>query len=246
MNFLYLIGIVALIVVFYFIAKLIVNYVPRKFFSLISIVLVLISAFLGYKIVDSVMGDIKFNKEKVIRYQNAINGLKLIRDAEVAYKQGTGDYTPDYNKLINFIETGKIPIITVSERVRQVMDRGVMRDQEYKVTDTVGYKALIEDFKDKDFKNMMYVPGTKVKYDLKTGYVEKGTTNKYKAPVFEAKISKSAVLEGMRNDMIKNELQISGIDEINGADIIVGTLEDVKETGNWPPQYDSRKDTDGE
>jgi hypothetical protein len=208
--------------------------------------LVLISAFLGYKIVDSVMGDIKFNQEKVVKYQNAINGLKLIRDAEVAYKQGTGDYTSDYTKLINFIETGKIPIITVSERVRQVMDRGVMRDQEYKVTDTVGHRAVIEDFKGKDFKNMMYVPLTKIKYDLKTGYVEKGTTNKYKAPVFEAKISKLAVLEGLRNDMIKNELQISGIDEINGADITVGTLEDVKETGNWPPQYDSRKDTDGE
>lgn len=245
MSLLFLLLIVVLIVVFYFLAKLIVNNVPRKFFPIISIVLLAISVYLGYKIVDSIVGDIKFNKEKVVRFQNAIDGLKLIRDAELAYKNVKGDYTNDYSKLISFIENEKFPITTVREESKTVIDRGVPRVVEYKVTDTVGYRNVIEDFKDRDFKNMMYVPGTDIKYELKTGYVEKGV-NKYKAPVFEAKIAKKAVLEGLREDLIKRELAIIGVDEINGEQIIVGTLEDVKETGNWPPSYDTRKNTNPE
>ena len=126
---------------------------------------------------------------------------------------------------------------------KRVNDRGVMRDVEYKVVDTVGYKAIIDDFRDRDYKNMMYVPDTEIKYDLKTGYIEKGV-NKYKAPVFEAKVSKEVLLEGLPKDLINRELEIVGVDEINGDYIIVGTLDDVKETGNWPPNYDLRKVTD--
>ena len=229
-----------LIVVFYFIAKLIVNHVPHKLFPLISIVLLLISGFLGYLIVDSIVGDIKFNNEKVKRYQVAVDGLKLIRDAELAYKNVKGDYTNDFTKLINFIENDSFPLLRTLEKTKQVTDRGVAREIEFKILDTIGYQRVKLDFEGKDYKNMMYVPGTSMKYELKTGYVIKGV-NKYKAPVFEAKIAKTAILEGLREDLLKKELQIVGVDEINGESIIVGTLEDVKETGNWPPSYDKRK-----
>lgn len=235
--------IAVLIILFYFIAKLIVNYVPKKFFPIISVVLLAISAYLGYLIYNSIAGDIKFNKEKTERFQNAVDGLKLIRDAELAYKNVKGDYTNDYNKLIEFIENGSSPITSVREMTKNVMDRGVARVVEYKVTDTIGYRKVIEDFKDRDYKNMMYVPGTQIKYDLKTGYIEKGV-NKFKAPVFEAKVDKTLLLEGLSKDLIKRELSVVGVDQINGPTIIVGTLDDVKETGNWPPNYDTRKVSD--
>jgi len=244
MSLLYLVlGIVALIVVFFLLAKLIVDKVSRKYFPYISIILLLISIFLGYKIVDSVVGDINFNKEKVVKYQNAINGLKLIRDAEVAYKNVKGEYTNDYAKLIDFIENGSYPILRTYERTKTVTDRGVAREVEYKVTDTVSWAKVKNDFEGKEYKNMMYIPGTTIKYDLKTGFVEKGI-NKIKAPVFEAKIAKKVILEGMRNDLLERELSVVGIDEVIGEFISVGTLEDVKETGNWPPSYDKRNSSD--
>ena len=234
---------VVLIVAFYFLAKLIVNYVPIKFHKFISLLLILISLFLGYKIYDSVIGDIKFNTEKVIRYQKVVDGLKLIRDAEVAYKTVKGEYTSDYNKLIQFIETEKFPITSVREESRKVMERGILVDKEYKVVDTLGYRAVLEDFSGRDYKNMMTVPGSDLKYELRTGFVEKGK-NKVKTPVFEARIAKKDVLAGLPNDQIEKELGIIGIDEINGEYVTVGALDDVKETGNWPPVYDSRKTSD--
>jgi hypothetical protein len=241
----FIIAIVVLILAFLFLAKLLVENVPKKFFPYISLLLLLISVFLGYKIVDSVVGDIKFNKEKAVRYQKAIDGLKLIRDAEVAYKNVKGDYTSDYTKLIEFIETGSNPILQTIEKTINVVDRGVAREKEIKVIDTIGWEKVIKDFENRDYKNMMYIPGTTTKYELKTGYVEKGK-DKYKAPVFEAKISKVVVLEGLRKDLLQRELSAEGIDEVNGEFITVGTLEDVKETGNWPPVYDSRKISDTE
>jgi len=241
----FIIGIFALIILFYFLAKLIVNKVPRKFFPFISLFLLLISVFLGYKIYDSIAKEIEFNQEKQVRYQKAIDGLKLIRDAELAYKNVKGDYTSDFTKLIEFIENGSYPILRTQEGTKTVVDRGVARVVEIKVIDTISFEKVIKDFEGKDFKNMMYLPGTTTLYELKTGYIEKGI-NKYKAPVFEAKIAKKVILEGLPNNLIERELNIYGIDEVNGEFITVGTLEDVKETGNWPPSYDKRKTSDPE
>lgn len=246
MDYKVIIGIILAIVAVYVLAKLIVNKIPKKFFSIISVVLLAISAFLAYRIFDSIQSEIKFNQQKVTRFQNAVDGLKLIRDAEVAYKEGNGVYTNDYNKLISFVETGKVPLIQVHERTREVNVRGVNQIQEYKVTDTIGYRNVIEDFKDRDYKNMMYIPGSQIKYELKTSSIEKGTTTKYQVSTFEAKINKREVLKGLKQEYINKEVVINGIAEINGEYIVVGNLEEVKETGNWPAIYDRRKITDGE
>lgn len=244
MDFKVIISILAAIVAVYFLAKLIVNKIPRKFFPLISLVLLIISGFLAYKIYDSIDSEIKFNKQKTIKFQNAIEGLKLIRDAEATYKQVNGVYSNDFNQLISFIENGKIPLLSVREITEQVNVRGVMQTIESKKTDTIGYRNVIEDFKGRDYKNMMYVPGTQIKYDLKTSSIEKGTTTKYQASTFEAKVNKRDLLKGLNQDYINREVAIKGIAEINGEFIVVGSLEEVKESGNWPTIYDRKKITD--
>lgn len=236
---------ILLVVAFYFLAKFIVNNVPVKFHKFISLALLIISVILGYLIYNSVIGDIKFNAEKVKRYQKAVDGLKLIRDAEVAYKTVKGEYTNDYNKLIQFIETEKFPILSVREESKKVMERGILVDKEYKVVDTLGHRAVIEDFQNRDYKNMMTVPGTQLKYDLQASFIEKGV-NKVKTPVFEAKIAKKDILDGLDKGLIEKELAAVGIEEINGEYVSVGALNDVKDTGNWPPTYDSRKTSDTE
>ena len=232
-----IVGILALIVLFYFLAKFIVNFIPKKFHWIISLLLLLTSIFLGYKIYDSVIGDIRFNQEKVDRYQKTIDRLKLVRDAEVKYRTAKGDFTKSYDTLVMFIEQDSMPIIRSFERSKTVIDRGVPRVVEYKEDKIIGYTQVIDDFKDKDFKNMMYIPGTDKKFELNTGYVEKGV-NKYKAPVFEVKVNKRDILAGLNEELIERELSIVGVDEINGEYITVGTLDDVKDTGNWPPSYD--------
>ncbi len=237
--------VVGLIFAFLLLAKLIVEYVPKKVHWIISLALLFLAIYLGYKIYDGIIGNINFHKEKKVRYAKVINNLKIIREAELAYKNVKGDYTKDFNKLVSFIDTDSIPDVRTYEKSKTVMKRGVPEQVEYKVVDTIGYSKVIDDFKNLDYKNMMKVPGTEANFQLATGYVEKGPAS-IKTPVFEVKVAKDIVLKGMDKNLIKQEVNVLGVDEVRGEYISVGNLEDVKDSGNWPPFYDTRKDSDKE
>ena len=235
--------VVGLIFVFLLLAKLIVEYVPKKVHWIISLVLLFLSVYLGYKIYDGIVGNINFHKEKKVRYAKVINNLKIIREAELSYKNVKGDYTKDFNELVRFIDQDSIPEIRTYEKSKTIVERGVPVVVEYKVTDTVGYHKVKENFKHLDYKNMMKVPGTSTNFELATGHVEKGPAS-IKTPVFEVKVAKKIVLEGMDSNLIKQEVNVLGVDEVRGEYISIGDLEDVKDSGNWPPSYDIRKDSD--
>ncbi len=237
MDFTSLLIFIVLIVVAYFVAKVLIEYVPRKVHWIISLLLLAGSIYLGYLIYKGIDDNIKFDKEKKVRYAKVINHLKIIRDAEKDYLYAKGDYTNDFNKLIQFIENDSIPITQTREVAYQVKERGIMVTKEKKVIDTIGFKKVIESYKNKDYKNMMKVPGTDTVFELRTGYVEKGVT-KRKTPVFEARVAKEIVLKGLPKKLIEQEVAAESIDEVRGAYISVGTLDDVKDSGNWPPDYD--------
>ena len=233
----YFILFIVLIVVFYFVAKFIINYIPRKFHWIISLLLLGTSVLLGYLIYTSIEDDIKFHEEKRVRYAKVIDQLKIIRDAENAYKQSKGTYTSDYKKLIAFIENDSIAVTQAIETFKEVEERGVMVKKSYKRVDTLGYTMVIDNFKDVNFEDMMDVPGTDKQFDLQSGFVTKGISER-KVPVFEAKVLKSDVLVGMKEKLIVQESTAIAMDEVRGKYISVGTLEDVKDNGNWPPMYD--------
>ena len=83
---------------------------------------------------------------------------------------------------------------------------------------------------------MMDVPGTDVKFDLKTDFVEK--VQGMKVSVFMAKVDKAIVLKGEEISLIKQEKEMLGGNEVRGAFLSVGSLDDVVTNGNWPPLYD--------
>lgn len=236
---------IGLILAFLLLAKVIVEYVPKKLHWIISLFLLLIAVYLGYKIYDGIVGNIKFHQEKHQRYAKVIDNLKIIREAELSYKKVNRIYTNDFNKLVNFIENDSFPILRTLEKSKTVMDRGVPTVVEYKEIDTVGFDKVIDDFRNVDYKNMMKVPGTDATFELATGFVEKGIAD-LKTPVFEAKVAKEVVLKGMNQNLIVQEKSVLGVDEVRGEYISVGNLEDVKDSGNWPPSYDIRNDSDTE
>ena len=87
---------------------------------------------------------------------------------------------------------------------------------------------------------MMTVPGTDAKFELAVGKVEK--VQGVQASVFEAKVDKAVVLQGMDEDLINQEKEALGGINVPGEFISVGSLEDVNSNGNWPPFYDGRKE----
>lgn len=85
--------------------------------KIISIVLLLASLSLGYYLVNSVKSEIDEKEVIAQREAEVIEKLKLIREAEIAYLEVKGNYTSDWDKLINFIKYDSFPIIQRKERV---------------------------------------------------------------------------------------------------------------------------------
>jgi len=221
-------------------AYLIVNKLPAKLKPVLSIVLWVVIVFFAYKIYNSIMEPIKFNNEKKDRYAKVIDNLKIIRDAEIAYAEVNRRFTDNYNDLISFIDTAQFAVTEVKNVVVTEQRGRITVDVEKRIVDTVGFEPVINSFKGRDYKNMMNVPGTDAKFELKTGTVEK--VQGVQASVFEAKVDKAVILEGLNKDLIRQEKEALGGINVPGEFIAVGSLEEVNSNGNWPPFYDGPKE----
>jgi len=229
--------ILAAIVVTGFLAYAIVNFIPRKLHWIISIVLIALAAFLVYKINFEIQKPVQFNKAKKVKYAAVIKNLKILRDAEVAHKKVTGRYTANGEDLIKFIDTAKFAL-TQTRNVPKTIDvgGGITKEIEERVVDTIGYEDVKTQFLGLDYKNMLKIPGTNQKFKIEIGEVEKIAG--LKAPVFEIKVDKALILKGMDYNLINQEREAIGGEEIRGEYIRVGSLGEVSEDGNWPPFYD--------
>jgi hypothetical protein len=240
----------AAVVVAFLIAYLIVKFLPLKLRSVASIVLLLLTVFLVYKIYDGIMKPINFDKAKVVKYSEVIKNLKIIRDAELAYKEVNGNYTKDKAALISFIDTAQFAITEPRDTVIKV-NKGtrwqpLWDDVEKRIIDTTGYEPVIKSFEGRDYKNMFKVPGVEGReFDLEVGMVEK--VQGLEVPVFEAKIDKASILKGMDISLVKQEKEAIATDQVKGEYVSVGSLNEVTTGGNWPPSYDKNdraKDND--
>ncbi|MDZ7614912.1 MAG: hypothetical protein U5K51_15370 [Flavobacteriaceae bacterium] len=197
-----LIIIVAIIVVA-LLAVLIVNVIPHKIKPLLSVVLWALIIFLGYKVYSSIMAPIKFNQTKQERYAKVIENLKMIRDAEIAYAEVNRKFTNDKAGLISFIDNAQFAITNVKNVVVTEKRGAITVDVEKRVVDTIGFKPVKEVFAGKNYKEMFNIPGTDKQFDIQVGEVEKAQG--VKTPVFEVKVDKAVVLEGLDKDMIRQE-----------------------------------------
>jgi len=232
-----LLMILAAVVVAILLAVLIVKFVPLKMRPVISILLLVAAGFLAYKIYAGIMEPINFDKNKKVRYAKVINNLKLIRDAQVKYKEVNRTYTKDKDSLIDFIKTGKLAL-TRTQNIEKIItgSGGITKTISVKQVDTTGYEPVSKYFEGKNFDNMFKVPGTNKEFELNVDQFEKlpGLI----VPVFEAKVDKKSILKGMNKSLIKQELEALETDQIKGEFISEGSLKEVSTGGNWPPFYD--------
>lgn len=216
----------------------IVKYLPLNLRWIPSLIMLLLAVFLGFKIYNGIMEPIEFSKTKVKKYAPVVENLKIIRDAEVKFFEKNGKYTENKALLIKFIEEAKLALT----ETRTVIDKvnkggGVIIDVERRVTDTIGYEPVLKYFEGRDFKNMFKVPGVEgAEFELEIGEVEK--VQGLIVSTFMARTPKKAILVGMSESLVKQELEVIQTDQIKGKYISVGSLEEVTSGGNWPPSYD--------
>lgn len=215
----------------------------------IQIVLWIVIVFLGWKLYNSVMGPVEFNKIKKERYAEVIKNLKDIQASQLAHKEITGKFTGNWDSLIHFIETAEF----ARTQRRDTSYADVEKNKAFGITDgyfieesiidTLGFTPVKDSLfgNSTRYKTMMNVPieGVDAKFELEAGELEK---NGVVYSVFEAKVSKKVILADRDPDLLAQELQVQSVDGVNGPDIKVGSLQEVNTSGNWPKIYDGAKD----
>lgn len=209
----------------------------------IQLVLWVVIIFLGYLVFNAIYGPVQFENVKERRYAKVVERLKDIRDAQLAHEEVTGTYAKDFDALISFVDTAEFVIL--QRRDTTVLDEeyqktyGVDQYMDIVLVDTLGYTPVKDSlFKDDRYKQMMKVPvqGIDANFEMDAGFVMKRES---RLPVFEAKVNKEVVLHDQDPDLVMQEKQVVSVDGVNGAYISLGSMEDVKTTGNWPQIYDT-------
>jgi hypothetical protein len=234
---------IAVILVTIGLVWLIDKFIPSKLRPVLMIALWALIAFLGYQTFNSIYEPIKFNKVKEKRYAAVIEKMVDVRDAQLAHRQVIGDFAPNFESLIKFIDTAKFTITqrrieTVLDEERTKLFGGVETMKDITVIDTLGYVSVKDSlFKNSDrYKTMMNVPSIEgAKIEMKAGVLgEEGET---KIPVFEAKLLKKVILADQNKDLLAQENETISVDGVNGDAIRVGSLEEINTSGNWPKTY---------
>ncbi|GAA3608540.1 hypothetical protein Q4Q39_09855 [Flavivirga amylovorans] len=237
---------VAVILLTIGLVKLVDKFIPSKFKPFLTIALWVLIGFLGYQTYMSIYEPIQFNKLKNKRYKEVITSLIDIRDSQLAHKQVTGKFSGNFESLIKFIDTAKYTI--TQRRDSTVIDEeltklyGVDTTKEIVIIDTLGFVSVKDSlFKSSDrYKQMMNVPVGEegARFKLKAGYIEQ---NDIQIPVFEASVKKNVILHDQNRDLLMQENQIVSVDGVNGDQLVVGSMEEVKTVGNWPTNYAAAK-----
>lgn len=212
----------------------------------IQIVLWIVIIFLGYKLYNSVLGPVQFNKEKEVRYRAVIKTLKDVRVAQLAHQGIAGGFTGNFDSLVQFIDTAQFAIIQrrdtsyadVEKNRAYGIDEGYFIEET--LLDTLGFVSVKDSLyggSDR-YKGMMNVPveGSDAQFEMEAGTLEKNGTI---YSVFECKVSKDVILYDKDKDLVAQEKQVNSVDGVNGEYIKIGSMDEINTSGNWPKLYDT-------
>jgi len=195
--------------------------------AVIQFVLFIIIVALGYMVYDSIMEPVRLNQEKAKREKEVVQRMKDIRSAEIIYKQLNDKYTDQWDSLVQFIDTARIPVVNI------IPDP---TDTTFTLTinDTVGYvrvyDSLFHHNQNVDISQFMIVPfsgGDTI--ELHAGEMDRGGVT---VQVFEAKAPYSSYLKGMDEQYIIN--LTAGKNDIDlYPGIKVGSMTEPSTDGNW-------------
>lgn len=85
--------------------------------KILTVVFFIIAIGVGYLLYDGINKTIEEAKEIQRVEQRVISKLEMIRSAEEAYLSTYGDYADTWEKLISYVDTGKIYLIQRTEKI---------------------------------------------------------------------------------------------------------------------------------
>lgn len=195
----------------------------------VQIALVGIIVLFACLIVACIQHPIEFEKKQEKRFDMAINRLKDIRTAQVAYKSLHNEYTPSFDTLIKFIKTDSMRVVnkegfvpdTLTEK--KAVELGIVK------RDTIKMPLMDTLFANINYPidSLGHIPcGTHAPFRMDTATVMTGS--KVAVKVFEARVSNWDVLDGLDEQLIIN------YNAEKDSVLRVGSLtEATNNAGNW-------------
>ncbi|MFQ3214137.1 MAG: hypothetical protein ACJAT1_001404 [Marivirga sp.] len=185
--------------------------------KIFSIVLFIAAIVIAYFFARSISDDIQKEKRIAKEEGRVIEKLKLIRSGLIAYQRSNGQYTSDWEKLINFIDSGNF---YVTERSEIIIPRDYGGDSVIINIDTLGtigvYDSLYASIPNFILQELPFKTGTTTKFNIFADKVIKGSV---KVDVFEVS-DPNPINPKRRKDQNEKALR-------------VGSKTEVTNAGNW-------------
>lgn len=199
----------------------------KKKLTIINIALTLLAIFLAYKVYDSIRQPVAFENTKKEREVKVIQNLKDIRSAQILFKQTHNRYTANFDSLIQYIQTGVLPVVNI---IPDPDDTTYTKT----INDTVGFikvqDSLFKSRTNFDVKNLRYIPySDNHEFEIQAGYIIRGGM---KVPVFEAKAPFSSYLNDLDKQRVTNA-KAEQEDLEKYAGMKVGSMTEASTDGNW-------------
>lgn len=197
---------------------------------------------LGYLVFESVYSSTRFNNLKQERYAKVIENLQDLRIAQLAHNEIEGSFQDNFDDLVQFIDTAQF---TLTQRRDSVMldeeyleTYGVDNWIEVTIIDTLGFRSVRDSLygNSDHYKTMNQIPLDNVdaEFEMDAGTIDKGGNQ---IAVFEIRVAKEVLLSDQDPDLVAQEKEVVSVDDVNGAYIRVGSMEEVVTSGNWPRTY---------
>ena len=204
--------------------------------KILTIVLLAVSGSMLYFLYDGIDSVIVEREEIANKELQMKERLMLIREAEIVFQEQMGRYTSNWDSLVNFIETGKVPIIQIRE---EIIPQAYGVEKVIQHRDTLGYVSA----KDKIFKKKytMNAPDNGIfqSWNIKVGdrVIKTQIAYRYKGlngtDLIEPKFIENGIIESLTELSAGNEIK-KGQNLINFWDYQFNPDIDIKKLGEVP------------
>lgn len=216
--------------------------------NILKIGLLLLAVVLAFLIYKTIQNEVQFDKDRVDRYVTAIGQLQDVANAEKLYMGANGEYTDNLDSLKEYINNGKIMIVTRRDTSYYVYNsaRRIDEMKSFTIFDTIVSPASVKDsiFGGRNaLDNFGYVPvdGKRVPIKLYASFsdriVGEDSTNIQRDNFFMATVNKKDVLGGLDEDQVAREL-FDETSPIKGEVLQVGSDLRPSLEGNWGTDLD--------
>ena len=188
--------------------------------KILTFVFLAIAIGIAYYLFDRIKYSIE-EEERIAQIESqVIDKLKYIRDAQLLYKEANGQYTSDWNKLISYLDTGRLYIVQRRE-ITKLLDYGAEETiievdtlRSIPARDSLYHTPIYDKFR---IENIASIPHSGQRFEL---FADKISRNNVEVDVFEAVDVAPVNPERRGEESIKGPLR-------------VGSRTEVTTGGNW-------------